>query len=371
MKKILIIEDERTVLENISELLSSEDKYTVFEAVDGKSGIEFAKKHLPDLIICDIMMPDLNGYEVLSNLREEIDTSTIPFIFLTARSEKSDQRFGMELGADDYITKPFTSDEIFKAVDTRLKKREELNIRSEEKLSELRMNIASSLPHELRTPLNGIIASSQLLIEYFDRMDKDEIRQIHESINISAQRLNRLILNYLFFAELELLLKDKKRLEAYQHVTWLTNPGYTINDVFEATAMNYKRIKDLRIDAENIPLKIFDDHLHKICEELADNAFKFSTDKTEVKVTAKKVKDNYEIVVQDHGRGMSPEQIQKIGAYIQFDRNMYEQQGSGLGLIIVKRLLQIYDGNLFMNSNLNQFTQIKIQLPCNGSEQTN
>jgi DNA-binding response OmpR family regulator len=125
MKKILIIDDNERVRENIAEILEL-SKFTVLRASDGKEGLSMALKELPDLIICDIMMPELDGYGVLHLLNKHIETNAIPFIYLTAKSEKEDFRKGMELGADDYIVKPFDSTELLKAVEMRLKKTESL-----------------------------------------------------------------------------------------------------------------------------------------------------------------------------------------------------------------------------------------------------
>lgn len=121
MKSILLIEDNKEVRENTAEILELAG-YNVTTADDGKKGVEEVKKSIPDLIICDIMMPVLDGYGVLHMLNKDIKTSSIPFIFLTAKAERSDMRKGMEMGADDYITKPFDKIELLNAVDSRLRK---------------------------------------------------------------------------------------------------------------------------------------------------------------------------------------------------------------------------------------------------------
>ncbi len=125
MKKILVIEDNTEVRENIAEILELSN-YEVVTAEDGKIGAELALKEIPDLIVCDIMMPVLDGYGVLHLLNKHIETYGIPFIFLTAKSEKADLRKGMELGADDYITKPFDGIELLNAIEIRLKKSESI-----------------------------------------------------------------------------------------------------------------------------------------------------------------------------------------------------------------------------------------------------
>ena len=122
-KTVLIIEDNNDIRENIVEILQLAD-YNVNEAQNGKTGVDLAIKHKPDIILCDIMMPDLDGYGVLYMLNKNPETSNIPFIFLTARAERLDHRKGMEMGADDYLTKPFDDMELLNAIDSRLKKRE-------------------------------------------------------------------------------------------------------------------------------------------------------------------------------------------------------------------------------------------------------
>jgi CheY-like chemotaxis protein len=121
MNKILVIEDEDTVRENILELLEAED-FIGYGAANGRIGLELARSHLPDLIICDVLMPEVNGYGVLQTLRHDPLTSKIPFIFLTAKAAKADFRLGIEMGADEYITKPFTRAELLDALEKLLQK---------------------------------------------------------------------------------------------------------------------------------------------------------------------------------------------------------------------------------------------------------
>lgn len=123
MKKILLIEDHQEIRENTAEILTLAN-YKVLEAENGKVGVDIAKTEKPDLIICDIMMPQLDGYGVLHMLSKNPATSGIPFIFLTAKAEKEDFRKGMNLGADDYLTKPFDDLELLDAIEMRLKKNE-------------------------------------------------------------------------------------------------------------------------------------------------------------------------------------------------------------------------------------------------------
>jgi CRP-like cAMP-binding protein len=125
MKSVLVIEDNPDIRENTAEILDMAG-YKTFTAENGKKGVDLAIKEKPDLIVCDIMMPELDGYGVLHLLRKNADTQAIPFIFLTAKVERSDFRKGMEMGADDYITKPFEDIELLNAIEIRLRKAEVL-----------------------------------------------------------------------------------------------------------------------------------------------------------------------------------------------------------------------------------------------------
>src|SRR5277367_5154986 len=121
MRKLLVIDDHDDIRENIAEILTLAG-YAVFTAENGKRGVETALKENPELVICDVMMPELDGYGVLHLLRKNEATLNTPFIFLTARTERTDFRKGMEMGADDYITKPFDEIELLNAIEIRLKK---------------------------------------------------------------------------------------------------------------------------------------------------------------------------------------------------------------------------------------------------------
>src|SRR5258708_29636875 len=133
--------------------------YDVIEAQNGPDGIEKARTQLPDLILCDVNMGKVDGYLTLAALRTEAPTAAIPFILMTGLADNAGMRHGMELGADDYLPKPFTIDALYAAVETRLKKGQQLRDEAEKKLSDLRDNISITLPHELLTTLHRIRAN--------------------------------------------------------------------------------------------------------------------------------------------------------------------------------------------------------------------
>ncbi|TKC62124.1 response regulator [Pedobacter hiemivivus] len=142
-KKILIIEDHDGIRGNIVEILEMA-KYTVFEADNGKVGVEMALKHIPDIILCDIMMPELDGYGVLYMLNRYVETASIPFIFLTAKAEHNDLRKGMEMGADDYLTKPFDDIELLNAIDVRLRKQAYQKLQNKDTTEEFKVLVSKT-----------------------------------------------------------------------------------------------------------------------------------------------------------------------------------------------------------------------------------
>jgi DNA-binding NarL/FixJ family response regulator len=155
MKKILVIEDEPEMLRNLTTILRLE-RFTPLPAKNGRLGIELAKKEKPDLILCDVMMPELDGYGVIAALRTEPETVTIPFIFLTSKGEKPDIRAGMNLGADDYLTKPVAKADLLAAIRTRLERA------VQQAVPEFKPNFFSARPLEKALGLTPRVAETLL-----------------------------------------------------------------------------------------------------------------------------------------------------------------------------------------------------------------
>lgn len=171
MKKILVIEDEQLLLKNILSILKAEG-FEAIGASNGSIGVQMAGDEHPDLILCDVMMPDLDGYGVLKQLQEDPETNLIPFLFLTAKSDRADIRQGIELGADDYLTKPFDIDELLRAIEARFKKQEVFYGRMKslsEELNKLQQFVSakdemlSNLTQELRQPVSNINMALKML----------------------------------------------------------------------------------------------------------------------------------------------------------------------------------------------------------------
>lgn len=361
MAKILVIEDEEAIRENILELLEAEN-FESMGAANGKIGIKMAIAQIPDLILCDMMMPEIDGHGVLKALRSEPITATIPFIFLTAKAEKTDVRLGMELGADDYITKPCTPQELLKAVVIRLEKHKAISIKSQKTLDDLRSNISMSLPHELRTPLNAIMGFSELILSEYNVLEESDILEMIGQIQLSGHRLYRLIQNFLLYTNLEIAATNPELIEEMRNSEFSCIESL-LSEKARQQAKHANRIEDLQLNLQNSSVAIDSIKLTKILEELLDNAFKFSSEGTPVFVSALVENQRFTLSVKNQGRGMTAHQIAQLEAYMQFDRQLYQQAGLGLGLAIVKRITELHGGKLKIESSPYQTTIVSVCLP--------
>lgn len=362
MKRILVTEDEQSLRANLEEVLQLEN-FVTFGAEDGKKALQLAKEKKPDLIISDIQMPRLDGYGFLKALRSDPDIQHLPVIFLTAKADRPDLRRAMDLGADDYLTKPFTHEELLSAIQARLAKQQLVEQREQDKLDELCHLLSYSLPHELNTPLTGMISAIDFLFYQRGQVNETDLFEALETIRISTNRLHRIAQNFLLYADLELKARNLEQEKFQQNDLIGGSSVHHLSALAMAKAEEYNRISDLRLELPEVLVSVSRSQFSKIFEELIDNAFKFSKRGTLVSISGKCFAKMVQLEVHDHGRGMIPEQIESIRAYLQFDRKLYEQQGCGLGLTIAKRLTELLGGSLSIESIPKQETRIYITLP--------
>lgn len=278
----------------------------------------------------------------------------------------------MNLGADDYLTKPFRVPDLLNAVSMRLAKSETTRRLSETRLNELRESISLSLPHEFLTPISGILGTSELLLSSYDMMEKSDILEMLTHLHASARRLSRLIQNFLLHARLIALSVEhssEEIREKLQASEGTEAPSAVVHDVAMTKATQEHRVEHLAFDHTGttdtdapVSVAMRQMYFSKIIEEVVDNALKYSLPDSTISIQTNVDKGMFICTVHNTGRHMTPEQIASIGAYTQFDRKIYEQQGSGLGLSIVKKLLEFHSGRLTITS-VEGNTSVQIAVP--------
>jgi two-component system, sensor histidine kinase and response regulator len=374
MSQILVIEDDVAVKENVLTLLEVEG-YQVVGAGDGIEGLKLAWEsieglklaweRLPSLVICDIMLPGLDGFGVLAKLRSDSRTAAIPVIFLTALSGHEHQRSGFDAGVDDFITKPFTREELLSSISVRLARQRVVIDQAKRKLEDRRSHVTRNLPYEILTPLSVVLGFAELLMDESNEFQLPQVRDMSRDIYIAGQRLLRIVQNYLSLNELETLLSDPIKLEAFRSSKEIIAAWPVIIEICEAKSVQMNRKSDLTLQVENASLQVSENYFHKIIEELLDNAFTYSTlgSKVIIQGAPDKVKGVYNLVVRDFGRGMKIEQMRQISDVTPFNGKMQDQQGPGMGLVIVKCIVELYKGSMDINSSPGAGTSVSISLP--------
>ncbi len=368
---ILVVDDEPNNFDVIETFLSTQD-YQLHYAADGKEAIASLDTYNPDLILLDVMMPEIDGIEVCRQIKAMLKWQAVPIIIVTALNSKLVLDRCLNAGADDFIDKPIHAVELRARVRSMLRIKQQYDsIQNlcyvqenaisllEKTLNELRGNLASSLSHELNTPLNGIVGTIGLLKDDLEDMDLAEIREMLEWADQSAHRLERLTKKFLIYLELELATSRQQHFE----VGKTQCSASTVEAALKSLAESVDRGNDLVFELEEAEIALSERYLSTILYELVNNALKFSPLGTRIEVNSQILGENLKLSVKDFGRGITEEQIAKIGAFMQFERKTYEQQGIGLGLRIIQKIVDLVNGEFSITSVYQKETVVTLILP--------
>ena len=345
-KKMLLIDDDPKLLLGLRAVMNLQG-YEVISTTDGNEGIRLAKEHQPDVIICDVMMPKPNGFHVKRFLADNEQTAEIPFIFLTARTFAADKISGLQIGADDYITKPFNADELVSRVESILRRSEighQRGLREmESKIEKIRQNISANLGHELRTPLTVVLANLEMAIqEKFKGTTQDLDWYLENSLS-SAQKLAVLV-------EDMIVLNDIDR----GNICSLRVP-IDLNTSF------MKTIRDIcyRYDPKELDVQISvqgdmtiyapEVEFTRAIFHLVDNACKFSPDRAQISIRLRKNGFGGCLLnIENEGSFIPAELREKV-----FERYYQVQQGDnrpyngmGIGLTIARAIAEACGGSV-------------------------
>ena len=351
MHKILIIEDDQTLRTQMAQVLRFEG-FEALEAANGKLGVKTAINSVPDLVVCDIMMPELDGFGVLQALRDNPRTAMIPFIFLTALVASHDLRHGMDEGADDYITKPYNPDALVGSVRRRLEKRsrqiEEGRLRAEE----VSLAVAASVPQEILETLDHITTVTNLMVLKYDAQDP-QVSAMHQAVTKESVRLRRMMRRLHLYAQLPQLYANRFELV---RTGSLATTGAVIERVAREAGRSWNREKDLAIASEPAQLPLSEEYLVLLVEELVDNACKFSAPGTPIEVQGLGRREFWSLAVSNRGTGMSADQISQIGAFKQFWSGSKKPQGLGLGLALTQGIARLHGCEIAIESGADAIT---------------
>ena len=350
---ILILEDDKDVRDSLKEILQL-NNYQVMVAENVKEALSTLEKVKPDLILSDIVMPELSGLEFLEKIRTIPVLFNIPFIFLTAQSESNKIREGMNLGADDFITKPFKVNDLLRSVKLRLEKKTILD----EKIEMTLKGITKYVPHELRTPLVAILGYPQLIKENFDEYDKPQIFEMLDNIYHGSKRLLNTLEKFIIYSD----ITSNKISEEHHEDSLTNNLENLVANVFEQIILTNERKNNFCKLIEESILEINCVHLSTIIKQLLENAFKFSEEGEQVTIIGKINNDKYLFEIIDKGIGFPKEFIHKIGPFVQFNRENNQQLGNGLGLAIANSLLEQYNSKIKIEENIDKGTKVSFEL---------
>lgn len=384
---VLVVEDDPNLLEGICAVLEISG-YRVTTAVDGRDALERLHQlagempnstphpslpvgSLPDLIVSDIMMPNMDGIEFLRAVRQRPDWINIPFIFLTALSEKTDIQRGKQHGVDDYVVKPFEADDLVIAVESRLQRHRALSAAHTEEMSDLKRRILTILNHEFRTPLTFVVAYSDLLNMHTSEepLSGGEMLNFLKGVNAGAARLRRLIENFILLVELE---TGDARLNYDLRRTAVSDVKATVDKAITHLRDTLGATNPITVYTDaDLPSVLADpDYLRVALAQLLDNAIKFSPPDAPVQIGARRValaadKPGVQFWVRDHGRGISPDELELIwSAFYQINRAVHEDQGAGSGLAIVRGIADLHGGTTHVESVPGEGSTFSITFPA-------
>lgn len=349
MPTILIIDDEPALLLGLAATIRRQG-YTVLTAIDGKDGLQKAKESLPDLIVSDVMMPPPNGFELRKLMSADPQLASIPFIFLTARSSVEDRVSGLKDGADDYITKPFETEELFARIEAVFRRvqteqargRDQMKVIAQQEMEKLKQEILQNFHHELRTPLTNILMPLELAANNKFTNPEEQTRFLKMALS-NADRLESLATDLILLSNIDqgnlntirqpidiqanILSPVRKRLERYKNKN--------LNFVFECPEQG----------AISAPRREF---VHSLVH-LADNAFKFSNENGNVYfIITPGQSGGVTVQIRDEGPGIPAELREKVfERFYQISQgDDREYEGLGVGLTIARSVFRKIGGDV-------------------------
>lgn len=347
-RSVLLVEDDESIREVI-ELSLTMAGYEVLSCPDGLAALDAMRRCAPDLVLSDVVMPRVDGLELLRTVRSSPVWHMLPFVVMSARTAPEDLRMGMSLGADDYLPKPFKNGDLLRTLQLRFERADFVDeiTRGKQRF------LSRVLPHELRTPLTGIIGYADLIVqiaESGEALSASELADYGHSIGKSGQRLLRLAEDLSLWAEYE-LVAGKRQNEEFPSWPESLITEYGLAEQFRRISEDCGRQPDLKMTLGCGSVSVPGPGLERVLRHLVENAFQYSKPGDTVHIEAQASPHLFRFQVADRGRGMTSAQILRVGPLRQFGREIHEQQGIGLGLALASRLAELAGGEFILEPN--------------------
>ena len=360
---ILVVDDNPLIVNVLRSLLGSQH-YEVLCSNNGKEALEILSCKKVDVIFCDVMMPELDGYGLHARVREHSEYGHIPFVFLTALDSVDEQKEGKSTGADDYVVKPFDPAALLAVVKGKVARSKGLKKLSEQRYDSYRKRVIHTLSHEFRTPLVAINTGAELLLEQENSLDKPKVQNLLQAIQRGGMRLEKLVNDFMLLQQIEAGVAER-----------LFNSRHGLKDV-TSILLTFKEIQKDEIAAhgftvqwvqhcEGIRADIYEPHILDILNRIFSNALKFHGGNRQIEVHAYPLGETVAIEIRDRGIGINVEKVREaIEAFGQIDRDVLEQQGGGLGLSIANRYATINGGKLEFERRADGGSIVRLILPA-------
>jgi len=364
---VLVLDDDVSLLESLVDFLTLSD-FEVLVGHNGMEGLERLKETRPDIIICDIMMPVMDGHEFFLQVRQNSEWVSIPFIFLTAKGEMKDILEGYSLGADHYITKPFDPDELLVLVKAHLERTQEIRIFLSRQIKRQASPNAKSLKAELYGPLELVNTYLKTYQRELDRLEPDRAKQLSGLMTVTLNRMVKLLEDLMLITYIDSGAVQVEIHSLYQPLDLVEELQDVLAQFTEAAAN--KEISLVPFFPEELKIHGHAHFVRDIFQRLIENALKFSQPGGNIWIEAKVLRENAAVTIRDEGMGISKEQQEELFSRLQDpDRVKIEKQGGGLGLAIASRLARLHGGEIRVESTLGKGSTFTVILPMNLGEQ--
>ncbi len=360
---VLVVEDNDDLNHAICAILESY-KYRILSAFDGKEALEIMETTLPDIILCDIMMPGMDGYTLLQHTRADERLRMLPFIFLTALTSTEDQRKALRIGIEDYLTKPVEEGDLVLAIQNAMRRRRDIDTEIANALLDLRSQIVGTLQHEFRTPLTFVLGYAEYLQDIAEQeVETGELKTAISGILEGGYRLQKLIESFLRLAEVQGLQMKSEDLQILNAHTLLQTA------VQDASSKLAKANLSTQIDPQDSDTYLVGEPelLHEALKRILDNSIQYRRpDSQQIWLSVERLTEGHiGLQIRDDGQGIPPETVNDLTKpFEQGNRSERTQPGAGLSLALIQHIMHSHNGKLEIESKVGVGTTITLWLPA-------